>query len=100
MLIGPEFPAEVNRRRRPAVVQYRSPEIMITDAFVEVHGVRLAIRDLHGVVRYTRRYPRRMAIEALYRGDPVTLYTTRDKTEFGRVQRALIRALEHDRDRR
>jgi hypothetical protein len=99
MLIGPEFPIGVNGRRRQTVVHYRSAEITITDDFVEVRGVRLAINDLRGVVRYTRRNPRWMTIEALHRGDPVTLYSTRDETEFGRVRRALIRAIERDRDR-
>lgn len=99
MLIGPEFPDGVDGRRRQAVVHYRSSQITITDDFVEVRGVRLAISDLRGVVRYSRRNPRSMAIEAVHRGDPVTLYSTRDETEFGRVRRALIRALERDRDR-
>lgn len=99
MSIGPEFPIGVEGRRRPTVVHYRSSEITITEDFVEVHGVRLAVSDLHGVVRYARSYPRWLTIEAVYRGDPVTLYTTRDETEFGRVRRALIRAIERNRDR-
>lgn len=40
------------------------------------------------------RWPAHFALLATYRGHPVTLYLTRDEREFGRISRALRRAIE------
>ncbi len=41
-----------------------------------------------------RRNPRWMALVAVYRGQEITLFSTRDQLEFGKVRRAVIRAVE------
>jgi hypothetical protein len=43
---------------------------------------------------YTRRWPRQHVLLASYRGRRVTLLRTRDQDLFGRVSRALRRAME------
>ncbi|MDG6100942.1 hypothetical protein Daura_01580 [Dactylosporangium aurantiacum] len=40
------------------------------------------------------RNPRWMALVAVYRGQEITLFSTRDQQEFGKVRRAVIRAVE------
>jgi hypothetical protein len=57
-------------------------------------GVGMAL----GALADSRRNPRFMSIEAEVGGRRVTLLATADKSEFGQVRRALIRAMEEHRD--
>lgn len=41
-----------------------------------------------------RRNPRWMALVGVHRGREITLFSTRDQREFGKVRRAVIRAVE------
>jgi hypothetical protein len=41
-----------------------------------------------------RRWPPRHELRAHYRGQEVTIFTTRDEREFGQVGRAMVRATE------
>lgn len=61
-------------------------------------GLLSAAGMLAGAWGDARRNPRRMEIHATVRGQWVVLYSTTDHREFGRVERALIRAVEHHRD--
>jgi len=45
-----------------------------------------------GAVRDGRRHPRWFVIEARFRGRDVTVFSTRDESEFQRVRLALVRA--------
>lgn len=45
-----------------------------------------------------RRNPRWMALRATVRGERVELFQTRDKQQFGHVHRAVLRAVQHDRE--
>ncbi|WP_327006920.1 DUF6232 family protein [Dactylosporangium sp. NBC_01737] len=42
----------------------------------------------------SRRNPSLMALCAVYRGRPFTLFSSRDRREFGQVRRAVLRAVE------
>jgi len=48
-------------------------------------------------VHYAVRWPRELSLLADYRGIWVTVLRTRDKTEFGQVSRAVLRAVEIQR---
>jgi hypothetical protein len=65
--------------------------LMACAGFVAVLGVAL------GVLVDARRNPRWMELHARYRGHQVVLYASRDRTDFGRVHRAMIRAVESNR---
>ncbi|WP_430782013.1 DUF6232 family protein [Actinoplanes sp. G11-F43] len=92
----------MSTERKP--VLYRSPQITITHRHVTVDGIRIPIGRLLPMERcltYRRpfqRTPRRMEIHATIDGQWTVLYSTTDHREFGRVWRALIRAVEHHRD--
>jgi hypothetical protein len=83
-------------------VYYADHQIIVTSWYVETWTARYPIAELDGVLRHltfrrpgrTRRSPRWMEIRAVHRGLDVLLFGTRDKAEFERVRRALIRAFE------
>jgi hypothetical protein len=56
-------------------------------------GVALVIPCVIGLV-YARRWPARYELIAWYRGQQHTLFATRDAHEFGKVSRALLRAVQ------
>lgn len=83
-------------------VYYADHRIVVTSWYVETRTGRYPIVDLDGVLRHLDfrhpgRHPRWMEIRAVYRGAEVLLFGTRDKGEFERVRRALIRAVEINR---
>jgi hypothetical protein len=61
-------------------------------------GATTALGLSVGALVTARRNPRWMEFRITYRGDDVRLFGTRDKVEFGQVRRALIRAVEANRD--
>ena len=87
---------------------YRGDEVLITDqVFVTVVPVlmRFPIAKLHNphVFRWPRRFPWGPAtfeLRATYGGTDLILFETNDETVFGQVKRALLRALERQRERR
>jgi hypothetical protein len=60
-------------------------------------GVVAVVGMMVGVLVDTRRNPRWMQLWATYRGREVLIFCSPDRTEFGRVQRAMIRAVEGSR---
>ncbi|WP_327004021.1 DUF6232 family protein [Dactylosporangium sp. NBC_01737] len=59
----------------------------------------VALLPLEGAIfSYVRCGPRQHVLSAEYQGRRVTLSVTRDAAEFGRISRALMRALESGRD--
>jgi hypothetical protein len=63
-------------------------------------GLVMALGMGVGVLLDARRNPRWMEIRAQHHHTDVLLFGTRDKAEFARVRRALIRAVEINRDSR
>jgi hypothetical protein len=79
-------------------VYYADRRIVVTSWYVETRGARYPIAELEGVLRHlTSGHPRWMEIRAVHRGVEVLLFSTRDKADFERVRRALIRAVEINR---
>lgn len=62
-------------------------------------GVLSAFGMVAGIWGDSRRNPRHQEIHATVRGRRVVLFGTGDHREFGCVWRALVRAVENDRDR-
>jgi hypothetical protein len=75
----------------PFVIADRSG-VFLGAGIVAAFGVSI------GVLVDARRNPRWMELRMTHRGEEVQLFGTRDKVEFERVRRALIRAVEVDRD--
>jgi hypothetical protein len=65
-----------------------------------VTGAGLLVAILAGLVVAAARRVRRRPLEvrAMYRGQMVCVYTTTNRQTFGQVRRALLRALERQRD--
>ncbi|MEU7902752.1 DUF6232 family protein [Actinoplanes sp. NPDC049118] len=79
-------------------VYYADSRIVVTSWYVETPHDRYPIAELDGVLRHLPlRDPGWMELRAGYRGADVLLFATRDKAEFERVRRALIRAVEINR---
>jgi len=87
-----------------ARLYYNGPDARITShTFESRHPIHrsFAIAELHHVhtprhVRFSVRRPP-LELRALYRGQVVSLYWTRDRLQFGQVTRALLRALDERR---
>lgn len=80
------------------VVFYTSTRIVITSWYVETPAGRYPIAELTGVLRHLPAdHSRWMELRARHHDADVLLFGTRDKVEFERVRRALIRALELNR---
>jgi hypothetical protein len=75
----------------PFTVAYESA-LMLLVGLVAAAGVAA------GVLTDARRNPRWMQLRGIHRGQEIVLYTSRNPTEFERVRRALIRAVEVNRD--
>jgi hypothetical protein len=75
----------------PFAVAYGSA-LMICAGVVSACGVAI------GVIGDAQRNPRYQEIHAVVRGQRVVLFGTRDQQKFGFVWRALIRAVEANRD--
>ncbi|WP_433375646.1 DUF6232 family protein [Actinoplanes sp. CA-142083] len=75
----------------PFAVAYGSA-LMVCAGLVSACGVAF------GVIGDAQRNPRYQEIHAVIRGQRVVLYGTRDHQQFGFVWRALIRAVEANRD--
>jgi hypothetical protein len=69
-----------------------SSALLLCVGFVAALGVGL------GVLLDARRNPRRLELRAYHRERDVCLFRTRDKIAFEQVRRALIRAIEADRN--
>ena len=87
---------------------YRDEEVLITDrVFITAVPILMRfpiakLRNAH-VLRYPRRFPWGRAtheLRATYGGTELILFETDDETVFGQVRRALLRALERQRERR
>ena len=75
----------------PLATVYGSATLLCT-GFVATFGIASA------ALVDGRRNPRWMALIASYQGRDVELFSTRDKREFEQVRRAVIRAVELDRE--
>ena len=88
-------------------IYYRGSTVLITDRlFVSRSPQRIlpidALQQSYVVISRTR-WLRRIAsyeLRTWYDAQDTHLFSTRDPRAFGQVRRALIRALEHARDRR
>ncbi len=74
----------------PLAVAYHSAGVMCV-GLVAAGGMGL------GVLVDGRRNPRWMALRAIYQGERVELFQSRDKKQFGHVKRAVLRAVQFDR---
>jgi hypothetical protein len=77
---------------------YRGPDALITDEVFESLGPQpqsYLINELQ-YLHVVRGRP--LEIRAVYRGQLICLFHTRDRQVFGQVQRALLRALERLED--
>jgi hypothetical protein len=72
--------------------------IAYSSALMLCAGVVAALGVGIGVLLDARRNPRRLELRAYYRDREVCLFHTRDKIAFEQVRRALIRAIEADRN--
>jgi hypothetical protein len=63
-------------------------------------GALAVLGMMLGAVVDAHRNPRIMELRGTCRGHAVMLYSSSDHTEFGRVHRAVLRAMEADGDRR
>ena len=75
----------------PLTVAYQST-VMLLVGLIAAAGVAA------GVLTDARRNPRWMELRATYRGEDVLLFSSRNSTEFEQVRRALVRAVEVNRD--
>jgi hypothetical protein len=75
----------------PLVAAYGS-SVLIVAALASTFGM------IFGAGVEYRKNPRVMAIEATARGQKVVLFSTRNRQEFGHVWRALVRAIEENRE--
>jgi uncharacterized SAM-dependent methyltransferase len=75
----------------PFAVAYGSA-LMVCAGLVSACGVAI------GVIGDAQRNPRYQEIQAVIRGQRVVLFGTRDQQRFGFVWRALVRAVEANRD--
>jgi len=89
-----------NRPRCGWAVYYVDQRITVTSWYVETPDGRYPMADLDDVRRLVdaRHNPRWMELRAVYRGTEVLLFGSRDAAEFERVRRALIRAVEVNRE--
>ena len=65
-----------------------------------VAGLLAALGMGGALLRDERRNPRLMELTAVHHRTPMVLFSSTDKTEFEQVRRAVIRAVEADRDNR
>ncbi|GAA3346768.1 hypothetical protein GCM10020358_59030 [Amorphoplanes nipponensis] len=79
---------------------YVDPRITVTSWYVETPDGRYTMADLSDVVRLigARHDPQWRELRALHHGEEVLLFGSRNPVEFERVRRALIRAVEVNRD--
>jgi hypothetical protein len=84
---------------------YRGPELLITIDAVEIRrrgepARRFSLKELEDIHISINRPrvlgPRVYEVSSTYRGAQVTLFRTTDRTSFGLVRRALIRAMEEE----
>ena len=71
---------------------------VLESGWMIVAGLVSACTVAMGAITDHRRNPRFMTIEAIRYGRRIVLFRTRDKEKFGQVRRALIRAIEDNRD--
>ncbi|MEV4515139.1 DUF6232 family protein [Dactylosporangium sp. NPDC049525] len=71
----------------PMSAAYGSIPLLCT-GFVSALGIAAAVLVDH------RRNPRWMALLAFHHGQEITLFSSRDQQEFGKVRRAVLRAVE------
>jgi hypothetical protein len=88
-------PRSRNRPRCGWAVYYVGQRITVTSWYVETPDGRYPMADL-GDVR--RLVDARVNPRAAYRGTEVLLFSSRDPAEFEPVRRALIRAVEVNRE--
>jgi hypothetical protein len=75
----------------PLAVAYGSLALLCAGALAALGLVTAMVVD-------DRRNPRRMALCATHHGRDIELFSSRDKREFERVRRAVIRAVQLSRD--
>jgi hypothetical protein len=93
-------PRSRNRPRCGWAVYYVDQRITVTSWYVETPDGRYPMADLDDVRRLVdaRINPRWMELRAAYRGTEVLLFSSRNAADFERVRRALIRAVEVNRE--
>ena len=80
------------------VVFYDGPGIVVTNRYIENRDRLYPLPDLRNLHRLLPDAPRRpMELRADYAGRRVTLFSSRDRSEFEKVRRAVIRAVEANR---
>ena len=75
----------------PLTIAFQSAALLLV-------GLLAAAGVAAGVLRDAHCNPRWMELRASYRGEEVLLFSSRDASEFEQVRRALIRAVEVNRD--